>query len=537
MDAPAKRRAHARKALGTELRAGIEALAGRLETPRPATDAEPIRLHPANAAHDCQVRWYMGVVDPILRAAIELERLDYADRVAVGRRLRRMVREFLAGAERAEDLVAFLEEFEPGATAAGLLADMLRGHLVWGTWRVLEVTADNEVDHAAAAARLEANAERLTELAELLDALRDSAPARPAYNELIETVVGERPRLKLSHPSALRAAFGPDVRHHAVLAARQLRLLVNAKDIPSYVATTWLAQACQIATQVFPLLAHRTALLTWRLLNRAGAMDSHAVAQLVAGFYVTQAARIVSAGGRADDHVARYRGGDDDSLVEGYRTLAEGILRPFGALVVHLEAVACGTAPSQLGVRPLLGELEDALRATESELANLLAFGIARPLRNAGAHLDVVRSRSGRLCIAEEDGTLAEIDLPVLHRDYSVLRSALIGVDIACGLGYVLLLPANARQQPPASATTDAVLEQLATFAAEEVVRGFVTDLIAEGDRLTFTLHGDASALEVEAILALLEPHFDTDTGHVAVLTPEGDVLAEYRRQLDEPLP
>jgi hypothetical protein len=525
-------RAQARKAVGAELLARCETLLRprRLGQASESTQEAAIPLHWANSLNDCRVRWWMGVVDPVLSGVVELGQLDHHDPKQIGQHLRRLVRNFVDAAERALDLELFLLEFEQDASAAGLLAAHIRAFIDFGACQLVAMTTVEDEDAERAAARTEEAAARLLEAEEIKEEAlgRDVAP--PSPEELIATLIGETPRWQSGQIGELWSAFGPDKRRHAALATRQLRLLVREEDVADEFATTWLTLACRIGSEAFPLLAHRSALLTWRTLFAAFAADADAAGSLLAGFYVAQAARIVSAGRKGDEDLMKYRNGDDERLIEAYRTLSEGILRPFGGLALHIGAVARGASRPQLGPRPLLGELEDSLIATGTELAALLAFGIARPLRNAGAHLDIVRGASGQLSIAAEDGSLLAVDLHALDRDYSTLRSALTGVDVACGLGFRQLVPEQKREMLSRATTTDAVLELFATFAAAEIVQGFVTDLVARGELLTFTLHGNSTPDEAAVLVNRLEPHLHDATRTVVVLDPDGQLIVECQR-------
>src|SRR5207237_9568453 len=125
----------------------------------------------------------------------------------------------------------------------------------------------------------------------------------------------------------------------------------------------------------FPLLAHRSLQLTSQLLAAADETDSDEARELVWTFLSTESSWIVASAPPFEAAMTAYLLGDDlPAIVEGLRTLSEGVLRPYGSLVCALAEIVEGLSPSvPLTVVQTIGELEQRVRPQRSSIEALLS--------------------------------------------------------------------------------------------------------------------------------------------------------------------
>jgi hypothetical protein len=318
-------------------------------------------------------------------------------------------------------------------------------------------------------------------------------------------------------------ALGYDL---ADLGARQLPYLDAYPE--SGFAESYLRLAWEIGTSSYPLLAHRAAYLTHDLLNHAFAADRLETGRRIAAFLVDQAGWITAAGPRYKAALDRYLDDDDKpSIVEAYRLLAEGILRPYATLV-HILAKP-GTAPITLYTT--LGEVEGGLTRTDVRIADLLLRFVEPVLRNADAHANVAVAASGDVIVRLSDGSSTPLNPNHVYGKAVGLRAALVGVDVAVNLAFTKvvteILPPSEPYRP--KVVSEAILLHWARLGAEEFTAGSVTGVEIGERALRLTFVGTAGDDELRAMVVRLAALVSEEVDSILVVSESGALLAELR--------
>jgi hypothetical protein len=259
------------------------------------------------------------------------------------------------------------------------------------------------------------------------------------------------------------------------------------------------------------------------LMFRALVTDANRVAELLVEFNVQQAGRILTAAGEYEALLERVmHDPDTEELPEAYRTLAEGILRPYGSLIVALERLVLGEAVSFQAFRTL-GELEAALAQASASLATLMELGMSRELRNFDAHEDIVRTETGALAAVDSAGQVHVIDIDDLYERLLVLRSCLDGVDIAVSVAFAAI-SAPTQEFPQDFRPTESMLQSVARLAAAELTDGMVESLKIRSGQVIVEYQGSATAVQLGLLAAAIRRQ-STALGKLEVRGAGGAVL------------
>jgi hypothetical protein len=511
-----------RRALGEELRSEAQTIAQLDFDP---VGEEPIGIHYDLALNDARHGWLTAIFEGHERQLHAFQANDFTDERWVGRSLRKRAGEHLRNTAALAELVAFLGEFDEDSVP-GL-------YWAWGvslvTRSALSALLCSETD-ANEVLRLQAElaaVEDDSEIRQLGDEVRSlsSEPHDPTMTEeeILEAALGERPTQRVEPSAPTRSFPGPRSRW-VQLGFRQLRLIADTLSIPDSHAGTYLGLDCRLGSSMFPLVAHRSAYLTGELVFRAVVTDSSQTAELLVEFMSQQAGRIQTSGDRYHDLIKSVLDNPDtEELPEAYRTLAEGILRPYGSLIVSLEQVARGDRVS-FETFGTLGEVEDALAKVAGPLATLSDLGMSRELRNFDAHEDIVRTETGDLA-AVDAGQTQPIDIDDLLSRTLVLRSFLDGVDIAINVAFAAL-SVPTQSFPRDVSRTESLLQSIARFAAAELTDGMVERMTIREGEAVIEFRGPSTPVQLGLLTAAIRRQ-SAALGRIQIMSQEGEVLLE----------
>jgi hypothetical protein len=523
-----------RAALGVPFLADNDRLLAELRRRSKAPRRDGIRLHPRNAIHDLQVGWWQTPdVRAFAETAIALDGLDLRSRKVIGGEGRVLVRRADEALRAIDEFWRFLGAFDPDSVP-GSLGEILHQYALMARWQFISLTNEDRAQAEVAAEQSAIAADRAAQIQRRLDEMKTIEEGPPlAAEDIIEFAVGQRPSRGTEHHGQLMGSFGDDPQELAQLAAAQLRHLVAADELPESVAATWLAQACSLLLQAHPLLAHRAAHLALQSFRAAAAENATAVAGLLRRFHHTEVGRITSRAHQADELIREFHENDEDeALVRAYTTLVEGPLRSYASALLDVWRVENGLQVPETSTRPMLGELEDSLRASGRELARLLTLGISRGVRNAVAHENVVRTATGELGIVQPDGSFTSIELQTIYGDFATLRSALLGLDVGFGIAQ-WLFGDTTDFDPRTIHATSRSLETLAGQAAAAITGGWITEWAIRDATLHVTLDGIGGPMmpiQVLSFVASLDPHMPPEINHVKVMSANGLPLFDGSR-------
>ncbi len=506
-------RARAAVAVGADLIRQATALANRTADSRiPA-----VRVYDLGVVNDARSLWIQDRIKRVHEAQLRLAGADFLSERWVGRRLRKRVATLLRLALELADLSQWLRQFDE-ESLAGEFAEWSE-MMARSTGILIVLLTSEDPAHRLELTRefgelweegLEAavvNQMLVGSDAELRELFEDEPLDDPLH--LPEQLFGVRPEVKIRDEGSARRAYPGGSKRLADLAAAQLRPAWPASMvIPPYSAANHIILALKLGGSYAPLLANRAATLTAHLVIRAAVRNRATTARLISEFHTQQAPRIIEAGGHHQTaiHEALRAEPDVMRIVEAYRILAEGILRPYGSLLVHLRGVADGASGVTYTPFTTLGDLEAALGNTSDELVILARLGFMINLRNYKAHENVVRSAAGEVVFVLPDGSHKPVDVPDVIWRTHLLRSFLDGVDVAIQIA-VNNVAADAVSVSSAFGMTETFLRMLVTSAAGRLTDGSVTGLTVATGVVTIRFDGPDSAAAMH-LLALAAKRF-----------------------------
>jgi hypothetical protein len=496
---------------------------------RTSFSADAVNFYDLVAQNDARAKW---LTERLLSFQAEIEDFrasDFADRRWVANRLRKRTVRLLNHVEPLLELSDYLHEFEE-ESIAGIYA-------VWSTelWEAARLTLRQLVAHSPLDAFSAGNEfrERWDACSELSTWMSDYSTTvdlldedEPSLDEALTMLLGEEPDSPIDDPFRAPAlAYGRSPSRHVELGHRQLRLLAPDILVPDHSAANYLMLAVKLGLSFFPLLAHRSAFLTAELIAKCAAHDSRATGRLLLEFNAQQAGRINGAGATYERLLAESD--SDESgyvLPDAYRTLAEGIFRPYASLLLLLQRLLDG---EQVTFRPasVLSDVENHLSTLGAEFEALALRGLNRQLRNYEAHEDVVRSSAGVIGVINKQGVFEPLDLDEVREQALQMRSFLDGVDVAANVWFVIVgldaaIPTN-------TVRTESLLLGIARTAATATTDGSVLDLTVKGDTLIIVYEGKAKDPDLGMLVQSLYRQLDPSTKTVRVEDKGGNLLLE----------
>jgi hypothetical protein len=337
----------------------------------------------------------------------ELEAVDVNDRATVGGTLRKKMADRVARVEALLDACEDLALFDPHGPAKKLRAvAAVSGR--YGAELTRSFVAMLVAETIPAVRVAEAEAQRLIDNVPYADRIEGLAEEMQAW---IVPDIDARAALVLDRPGpysdengfldvgAVFGAFANEEKPFEELARcarRYFSHLIGAGPVREVAIESFLVlPAIGLATLDRPLAAHRIARSTYELLEAASEAEPEQVQQLVdrtvaEGQLVFEALeqirrgfQLLAAGqaaGVADD------GAILKTVMEAYKELAETSFRTYGWLVVDLDRIKRGVAPSQGSDPPMIGSLSQQLEASKELAASRLAACSDNALRNACGH-------------------------------------------------------------------------------------------------------------------------------------------------------
>jgi hypothetical protein len=489
---PAERRAIIRRAVGADF------LARNISpyedyVPDDGDQEEGVPLPEAQIIEDLKHDWLTKPAVDLLRAIEKLAEVDPLDDAQVGQLLRGRVRRVIARMEPVRELVAFLSHFE--SELVSLIRDAAIDALGAGCWMVVSLTADDDAAAADAQSDLPHFETQLRDARAVFEGLpRGSADeiGIPTLNadELATLVLGEG----LPHDTwrenmeALRRAGSL-----FEVGGRQFRYFLPAPG-PELDGPNFVSLALRIGGNQYPLLAHRALFLTWDMLVRAETADAVRTRALVAEFLRDESGWIMASSEPMEKALQAYLDDDDRvAILEALRALSEGVLRPYGSLLVALHStINAQPVPDPL-IATTLGTLMQRFAPIQQPAIKLLESFVRADLRNAIAHQRAAVGGAGELIIKHDDGTLTSLNPNQVWGATSGLRSALDGVDVAVSLffGHAVAPNVDLSQFTVRFMSTQTI-HFMANLAATEHTRGVVTAVDARDGVLTLTYEGES---------------------------------------------
>jgi len=504
----AKRRATLRRAVGAELLLRTR----RLDAERNTVEKPTVRLDDFSLFEDLRHDWIRGPILSLQEATRRLASTEVADDLEVGRLLRKRVSSIVSRGETVREILEFLLCFE-----SSLLMDLIipaaRRSLEAAVCLVTAYTAEGDSSARKGAKTFAQLRERLIDEDEIvLKAIprmdsSDIGIEMPTGSEQIKTLFSDdldideeiyaRGQAQLA--KELRAA-GHDLKE---IGAHQLGYLISPDRIPPGFEGTFVGLAFRLGFSQFPLLAHRAAYLTWKLLTRAAAIDGTGTNELIESFYGEEAAWIVASAPRYEQAMDRYRLNDElPAIVEAYQRLAEGVLRPYGSLLVALDDLARKRPTLEPLVALTIGGLEQRFENRVEAVIELLRLFVQRELRNADAHARTAVGGRGELIVRDEDGRPMTVIANHVFGATAGLRSALDGIDVAVNLFFcAYVAPSTSRNGPYSGFISEEMLAAIALLAAAEYTEGTIIDIQARGGLLRLTFVGESTEAGLDNML------------------------------------
>lgn len=517
----AERRLILRRAIGEE---SIRRAAA-LRTGDFATEVEDpghlIRLHPSGLVEDLKHDWLPVTITDLFDAIAEVASIKVSDDTAVGHELRSAAYRLLSRAEAVSELVQFLDMFESSVVhtlirPAAISALQLAGYLIdWMTCETDEESASRAESFDAAAGDLRDERAILCALP-FSDRLTETEPANLIEESEFELLLGVKFPTDATRWTDVLRRLEADY-DLCELGSRQLPYFGAYEASDSTWARNFFQLGLRIGQSGYPLLAHRSAFLAWQLIQRATAADEPTTLTAIHGLLDSESAWMTSSQEDYFGALERYRAGDRAAIVEAYGDLAEGTLRRYGSLVVALERITAGETVQSPLVLKDIGDLEDQLGVWQAELlpALILRF-LARELRNAEAHANVIVDGQGTLHVKSKDGTVLTAIPNHVYGATAGLRSVLDGIDIA--VNHTSIQDTEKKTDllsRPVPLMSDGVFRQVVERSAEEHTQGYVSGVTRDGEKLIMTYHGpsprytDLKAF-ADSLIRLLEPNLPT---------------------------
>ena len=220
-----------------------------------------------------------------------------------------------------------------------------------------------------------------------------------------------------------------------------------------------------------------------------------------------------------------YLNGDRPAILDGYRRLCEGILRPYASLLCALEETRRGTPPAQLTVEPTLGAMEQRLRRCKSDSAcGRRLFPSPRPPQR-GRPRTCRCSGSGDLVVRLIDGSHETVIPNHIWAATQALRSALDGIDSASNIFFAEAVAPSAKPEDYPKLISEPMVAEFARRAAHEYTEGTVSEVRIEGGQLTATFVGAASDDQLYLMLMHLASAAHDAFSELIVVTEHGDEL------------
>jgi SEC-C motif len=487
-------------------------------------DGVRIPLHEGLLLLEYQTGWLKEPVQKVDDALDVLLNIDFSNGRQVGRKLSSAWDAVIEAVAEALDLAAFLDNF--GTDDWESVVDWARADLERTSLRALEALEElaPEPDGGGDASEL---------------ALGDHLGGgdEPLGSEIsgIRDQLAEVNRMDFPAPSPGEAQWaalgGGEIADHATDAefaaagAIQLRLICPPESVHPSMARDYLLKALRVGGCTYPLLAHRTAWFTHQLVERAFNADHGATKAEVQRFFGEEAGKIMSAGLRIEEHLTGfYRDGDRLAMLQAYRMLAEGVLRPYGQLVLRLERLVGRSELGPWKPRLLLGSLVDGFTAAGTELCRHLLRGTDTSFRNADAHADAVVSASGEVQITTEEGDRISVALREIETRFWLMRSALNGVDTIDLVFHRGWIDPNDVVQRH----TDASLAYMAKLIARDhMSTGSVERLKIDPGAVSIVVSGAPEAGEAETTLRFLTKFLPPTIVVGKAVDEDGNILVE----------
>ena len=505
----AKRRATLRRAVGAEtLLRAYELCAERNTDIEKAT----VRLDDFSLFEDLRHDWIRGPILRLHNATRRLASTDVADDREVGRLLRKRVSSVVSRGEAVREILEFLLQFE-----SSLLKDLIipaaRRPLEAAVCLVTAYTAEGDSSARKGAKTFAQLQKRLIEEDEIvlyaippMDASEIDIEM-PTGSEQIKMLFSDDldideemyARGEAQLTKELRAA-GYDLKE---IGAHQLGYLISPDRIPTGFEGTFVGLAFRLGLSQFPLLAHRAAYLSWKLLTRAAAINETGTIELIESFYHDEAAWIIASAPRYEQAMSRYCVNDElPAIVEAYQRLAEGVLRPYGSLLVALDDLARKRPTPEPLVASTIGGLEQRFERRIEAVIELLRLFVQRELRNADAHARTAVGGRGELIVRDEDGRSMTVIANHVFGATAGLRSALDGIDVAVNLFFcAYVVPSTSRNGPYSGFVSEEMLAAMASLAAAEYTGGTIIDVQARGGLLCLTFVGESTEAGLDNML------------------------------------
>jgi hypothetical protein len=528
---PPQRRAIIRQAVGAQ---SLATLVSPYEHVEPDEGELPqgVPLPEDRVIEDVKHEWLTKPVVDLLRSLEKLAIVDPLDDAQVGQLLRNRVRRVLLRMEPVRELVAFLGNFESEVVA--LLRDAAIDALGASYFLIVALTADDDLAASDAHEDLAHFQERVTEAQVIFEGLPRGNAEEMGIEALSATdlsalVLGERlPHANWRDNVDALAQSG----RFFDVGGRQFRHILPTPG-PELNGPNFVSLALRMGTNVFPLLAHRALYLTWNLLRRSEATNDVATRDLVAEFLRDESGWIMASSEPYENALRDYLEKDDRlAILEALRALSEGVLRPYGSLLVALHAIASGAQRMSPPIAPALGDLSQRFAPVKEPSVKLLESFVRADMRNAIAHQRAAVGGGGELIIRNEDGTLTTLIPNHVFGTTAGLRSALDGVDVAVSLyfGHAVTPHLDPRTFRARFMSTQTI-HFMANVAATEHTRGVITAVDARDGVLTLTYEGEDGG-EWELMLRHLGAVFEPGTfPTLRLVRSDGTPIGTLREQ------
>jgi hypothetical protein len=489
-----------------------------------------VRVSDSLVINDIRSLWVSQRLERFHRSLLSFTAADFASERWVGRRLRRRVAGLLRDATELGIFAQWLHEFD-GDSLVGLMAVWVAGFARSAGLFVLLVSIDDPDERLSAIREIERIWDETWECARALDPfLADDWESEPEEG-LAEVLFGERPLVQDVNAGSAERAYPGGTEKLVALAAPQLRLVWRGGlFVPDGSAGNLMNLALKLGGAHTPLLANRTASLVGHLIQGAATVDLHTTALLINDFHAKQAGRIISSGVEYREHMRRaHEKPDGLDILDAYRNLTEGVLRPYGSLLIGFREIESGIGSESYRAFGTLGELEDALCPSSDELVSLLRLGLSRELRNYRAHEDVVRTAAGTTSVVLPDGEMADVDLSDVWWRTLILRSYLDGVDVAVQIA-ASNVGIHAPRPPQNVVITEALVQAYARVMAARLTDGSLTRLEITGAIVNLEFEGPFERYQLELLALALRRQLDPSVDTIRVIRA-GEVVFDSSEQ------
>jgi hypothetical protein len=488
---------------------------------------DSIRLREVGLPMDVRSLWISQRLEKFHRQLVRFVGSDFASGRWVGRRLRRRVAGLLRDAIEMAAFAEWLYQFD-GDSLAGCYAVWTSQFAQSAARLVVLATSDDANELLQTARELEDGLNDAFDWAFVLNGyLGDDFKSPPDEPDVAEQLFGVAPLEPVENRAAAMRAYPGGAERLVEIAAPQFRVVwPGGLRVPRGSADNLVILALKLGAADVPLYANRVASLVGQLVQRAASVNAGAVGASINDFHRQQAGRIIAAGDRYWERLRlAYEAPDGIDILDAYHTLSEGVLRPYGSLLVGLTALADGHGSRTYRELATLGELKDLLGVSRDELVALADLCLDPALRNYRAHEDVVRTASGVWAIVLDGGETIDIDLPDVHWKTRLMRAFLDGVDVAVQVASINLADL-AGPAPGAPVLTEALVRMFASVFGGRLTGGSVTDLEIRDGVATLDFDGPWTAPQLE-LLAIAMRRFIGPSMAVRVRRPAGLLLFE----------